>query len=66
MNYPYATLYFDTKRAKQRLDRFFQSGPERKPTVCFIESPKAPVAGDQREGADRSEQSKESAANLEA
>jgi len=64
MNYPYATLYFDTKRAKQRLTRLFQSGPERKPTVSFIESPEAPVASDQREGAGQPEQSKESAASL--
>jgi hypothetical protein len=66
MNYPYATLYFDTRQAKQRLTRFFQSGPERKPTVCFNESPEAPVASDQREDADRPEQSKENVASLEA
>jgi hypothetical protein len=60
MNYPYATLYFDTKRAKQRLTRLFQSGPEHKPTV------ETPVASDQRKDAERPEQSKESAASLEA
>src|SRR6516225_5310651 len=57
MNYPYATLYFNTKRAKQRLTRFFLSEPEHKPTVSFHGSPKTLLANDQREGADQPRQS---------
>ncbi len=67
MNYPYTTLYFDTKRAKERLTRLFQPGPEQHADSLLSPITRsAPVANDQREGADRPQQSKESVASLEA
>jgi len=52
MNYPYTTLYLDAKRAKQRLTRLFQSGPEQHGDSSFSPITRnAPVTSDQKRGA---------------
>jgi hypothetical protein len=51
MNFPYTTLYFDTNRAKQRLKRLFQSGPEQHADSLFSRITRSrPAANDQKRG----------------